>query len=59
MDHLRIGFYLDVEVNDFPVVRTLRVSKNRVGHVVLISSLSDIDKQLTQWLKHSYEIVSK
>lgn len=58
-DHLRIGFYLDEEVNDFPVIRTLRISKNRVGHVVLISRLSDIDKQLTQWLKHSYQIVSK
>lgn len=58
-DHLRIAFYLDHETKEFPVVKSLRVSKNRVAHVVCLGKKEDLDSQMINWLKHSYLLVKK
>lgn len=57
-EYLFIAFYLDKEVKEFPISRTLQLSKNRVVHVVHLGTPSDINKQLIDWLKQSYKLIS-
>jgi len=58
-DHLAIEFLLGEEINEFPVEKTFRVSKNRVAHFVRVQTPSEIDKQLLGWIKSAYLLVRK
>ncbi len=58
-DHLAISFYLDKLEDVPPVVKYRQMSKNRVVHVVPIDALEDIDDQLVDWMRRSYELVTK
>lgn len=54
-----IEFLLDEETDEFPVHKTLRVSKNRVAHFVRLEHPREITRKLTGWLKRSFEITSR
>lgn len=56
-DYIELGFYLDEEIKEFPIIRTLRVSKNRIEHVIHLHQSSDIDDQLMHYLRRSYSII--
>ncbi len=58
-DHLEIEFFLDHIEDEPPVAKYLQTSKQRVAHVVKIDSPKDIDKQLINWMKTSYQLVEK
>jgi hypothetical protein len=54
-----IEFLLDMEVDEFPVHKTVRVSKNRVAHFVRLQRPKEITGKLIRWLKRSFEVTSK
>jgi hypothetical protein len=58
-DHADIEFLLDHEVNEFPVLKTFRVSRSRVAHFTRIGDPGDVDEQLMGWLKEAYETVNR
>ncbi|HTL81387.1 MAG TPA: DUF5655 domain-containing protein [Bacteroidia bacterium] len=55
-DHMKVEFFLKEEYNAFPVEKTMRYTKSKVVHVVSVSSIRDVDKQLLMWMKESYEL---
>lgn len=55
-DHLKVEFFLDHLHNAFPVEKTLQYTQKKIVHLVSVSSLEDVDKQLTGWLKTSYSL---
>ena len=57
-DHLEISFYLNKLEDVPPVAKYLQMSKNRVVHVVSIDAMEDIDSQLIDWMRRSYELIS-
>lgn len=56
---LDMEFLLCREVNDFPVYKTFRLSKNRVAHFVRLENKMEIDSQLLKWLKESFDIAGE
>lgn len=56
---LSIEFLLREEVNEFPVEKTFRISKNRVAHFVRVEKVEEVDRQLLNWLRQAYETVIK
>ena len=58
-DHLDIEFFLDHVEDVPPVSKFLQTSKHRVAHVVPINDPVDISKQLIEWMKASYRLISK
>lgn len=56
---LDIEFFLPEEVNEFPVHRTFRYSKNKVVHSVRLGSPGEVDRQLVRWMKTSYNLSGK
>ncbi|PCJ89783.1 MAG: hypothetical protein COA57_01100 [Flavobacteriales bacterium] len=54
---LDIEFMLKDKMDEFPVYKTFRLSKNRVAHYVRIESPKEVDRQLLNWLKEAYEVV--
>jgi hypothetical protein len=56
-DHVEIEFQLGREVDDFPVFKSVRVSKNRVVHVAILEDMSDVDDKLLGWLRESCDLV--
>jgi len=56
-DHVDIEFQLGREVREFPVYRSLRVSKNRVVHMAVIEDPGDVDENLLSLLRESYEMI--
>lgn len=57
-DHLVVEFFLDHIENIPPVFKYLQTSKHRIVHEVVVDQEEDITKQLMDWIKHSYELVS-
>lgn len=49
-EYLRVGFLLNREIRDARISGVERVGPHRVGHHVIIRSLSDLDPQLLDWL---------
>ena len=45
---IALGFQLAYEINEFPLAKSLRMSKNRRAHKMFIDSAEDIDKQLIE-----------
>ena len=58
-DHLDIEFFLDHLEDVPPVSKYLQTSKNRVAHIVPIDREEEINDQLINWMKTSYDLVSK
>jgi hypothetical protein len=58
-EYVLIAFYLENEVTEFPVVRSLQTSKNRIAHVVHLQHPDEINTQLITWLKQSYKLISE
>lgn len=56
-DHLEISFYLDHLEDVPPIAKYLQMSKNRVVHVVPVDGVEDIDTQLIDWIRSSYELI--
>ena len=56
---LDIEFFLD-QVEDIPPVKKyLQTSKNRVAHIVSIDDPQEINDQLIDWMRRSYELIRK
>jgi len=55
---LEISFYLNELEDLLPVVKYRQMSKNRVVHVVPIDAIEDIDTQLIDWMRRSYELIT-
>ena len=58
-DYLIVEFFLEKLENVSPVSKYLQTSKHRVAHVVPVDQLEDINSQLINWMKRSYDLVSK
>ena len=56
-DHLDVEFFLDHPENVPPVSKYLQTSKQRVAHVVPVDRPADINRQLSNWMKESYQLV--
>ncbi len=54
-----LEFLLDEEIMEFPISKTLRVSKNRVAHFVQVEHLKEVDSQLLDWIKKAYQTIKK
>jgi Domain of unknown function (DUF5655) len=57
-DLIELEFQLSFEVNEFPIVKCVRISSNRVLHLMYIDTINDIDKQLIGWIHDSYILVT-
>ncbi len=55
---LDIEFFLDHLEDVPPVKKYLQTSKRRFAHLVSIDSEEDIDRQLLDWIKASYELIT-
>jgi len=51
---LDIEFVLDQEHDEFPVYKTVRISKRRVAHFLRFDSPEDVDEQFRNWVKEAY-----
>ena len=58
-DFIELEFQLGEEIDQFPVHRTVRISGKRVLHFLYIQGREDISDQLLDWLRRSYQLVSK
>ena len=56
---LDLEFVLDYEANEFPIHKTVRVSKTRFAHFVRIQRPEEVDKQLIEWIKKAYVLNAK
>lgn len=56
---LDIEFFLDKLEDIPPVKKYLQTSKRRVVHVVSIDEQEDINDQLIDWIRRSYELTQK
>ena len=56
-DYLQIHFALDKTVDEFPVYKTIKYTKNRWIHYIKLDSPDEIDHQLISWLMWAYKLV--
>ena len=56
-EHLDVEFFLDHLENVPPVSKYLQTSKHRIAHVVPVDRPADINRQLSNWMKESYQLV--
>ncbi len=57
--YLELEFFLSHLENVPPVVKFLKISKNRVVHVVRVVNERHIDEQFMGWIKESYILIGK
>ena len=57
-DLIELELQLTYEVSEFPIVKSVRISSNRVWHLIYIDNLEDIDPQLLTWIKESYDLIT-
>jgi len=55
-EYLEIEFLLNQELDEFPVYKTFRVSKNKVAHFVKAGSPDDIEGRLIQLILSAFEL---
>ena len=58
-EYTEIEFQLGEEVDRLPIYKNIRISKNRVLHFAILKSPKEVNIQLVNWLKKSYELVNK
>ena len=56
-DVVELEFQLPYEINEFPIVKNIRISGKRVLHHIYIDNPVDIDEQLMTWINESYQLV--
>ena len=54
---LDISFKLDSHIEEFPVYKSLQLSKQRWAHALKLEKDEEIDNQLMGWLKGAYDLV--
>ncbi|MEZ4959100.1 MAG: DUF5655 domain-containing protein [Saprospiraceae bacterium] len=57
-DHLDIAFFLDHVEDVPPMSKYLQTSKRRVVHIVPVDSAEEINVQLLEWMRASYELIT-
>ncbi|MBI3509491.1 MAG: hypothetical protein HY064_02435 [Bacteroidetes bacterium] len=55
-DHLKVEFFLKQKYDAFPVEKTFQYTQKKIVHVVPVSSVKEVDKQLVKWLRESWEL---
>lgn len=56
-DCVEIEFLLDHAVEEFPVTKTVRASRNRYAHFIKLEQPEEVNDQLMHWLFLSYNTV--
>jgi hypothetical protein len=56
-EYLLIAFYLAGERKEFPVSRSLRISRQRVVHTIHLQHPGDIDDTVIGLLRESYSLI--
>jgi hypothetical protein len=57
-DFLLIGFYLDKEVKEFPIFKTVKLSENRIVHEIRLHHPREINAKVISLLKESYKLIN-
>ena len=52
-----IYFWLDREETEFPIFKTVHMSKTRWSHFVRLDSPDDIDSQLLRWIAEGHQYI--
>lgn len=55
---LDIEFILPEAIDEFPVHKTVQVSKTKWAHFVRLESVDEVDELLLQWLKSAYKVAN-
>ncbi len=56
-DCLQLEFQLRNGVDEFPIYRSVRVSKERVLHFAVLEDPQEIDGAVVGWLREAYDLV--
>jgi predicted transport protein len=56
-DRCELEFQLPFDVEEFSIVKKVRVSSKRVYYLVYIDSVEDVDNQLLSWIKEAYKLI--
>lgn len=56
---LDIEFISYLKIDEFPIHKSIRVSKSKYANFIRLENTSNIDQQLIGWLKEAYEIDAK
>jgi hypothetical protein len=57
-DCLLLEFQLCAEVDEFPIYRNVRVSRERVLHFAALEEPTEIDGPLVGWLREAYDLIA-
>jgi hypothetical protein len=57
-DCLQLEFQLRDEVDEFPIYRNVRVSKERVLHFAVLEGPEEIDGPFVGWLREAYDLIA-
>ena len=53
-DHVDIEFILDREIQDFPVHKTVRISRFKAANFIKLGSPEDVDGMIGRWIGEAY-----
>ena len=56
-DCLQLEFQLRDEVDEFPIYRNVRVSKERVLHFAVLEEPEEIEGPLVDWLREAHDLI--
>jgi hypothetical protein len=54
-DKIRVSFYLNRKIESKRIFKSAQISKKRFSYLININSKEEIDKELINWIKESYE----
>lgn len=54
--YVEIEFLLDEEVAEFPIHKTVRVSKHKVAHFIKLETPDEIEGPVTRWILQAYRL---
>lgn len=54
--YILLHIHLTEPIDNERIQKIEQISKNRYKHVVKLSSITDVDKELLNWLKKAYEL---
>jgi hypothetical protein len=53
---VQVTFMLAEETTEFPIAKTLRLSRNRVAHALFLDAPEGLDAQLQRWLRTAHAL---
>lgn len=53
--YIDIEFLLSEEIEEFPIHKTIRVSRNKVAHFIKIEHPGEVDGSIRMWLQKAYQ----